>query len=111
MNKNDKAFITGLFKGLESHIGGLEGRFDGLEGRFEKRFEALEFEDRRNGMLLEELRDDLKLQGEGYSFIIDRLDQIGADVSEIKATIIDYPIIREMVKKHDRQLEKLTKVR
>jgi len=109
MTNDDKVFFTGLFKGLENRIGGLEGRFDGLEGRLEKRFEALELEDRRNGALLERLEGKFQLHIEAHSFITARLEQIGSDVSEIKAIIIDYPYIREMVKKHDRQLSKLSK--
>ena len=109
MTNDDKVFFTGLFKGIENRMGGLEGRFDGLEGRLNKRFEALELEDRRNGALLERLEDKFKIHSEGHSFITSRLDQIGSDVSEIKAIIIDYPYIREMVIDHDRQLSKLSK--
>jgi hypothetical protein len=77
--------LESRFDGLESRFDGLESRFDGLESRFdtmESHFDTMESglearfaESRRHtDVLVESLRDDIRMLAEAFATLTARLD-------------------------------------
>jgi hypothetical protein len=105
MNKDDKAFISGLFNSLEGKITGVEGKITGLDGRIT----SLEDKVNYNGILMERQSDLMYAIGENVTTLNDRLDRVETKVDQIDQNTNDMPFIRKMVKKHDKQLAALEK--
>ena len=123
LNKDDKKFIadlvTGQISGLDNKINGLEqkltAKIDGVEQKLTAKIDGLDkkidgvdsrlsTEIRHNGVLIEKMQGDIDFLVEGHQTLNGRLTRIETDVTEIKETIFDYPILRETVKEHSRLL-------
>ena len=97
MTKDDRQFIASLIKGLDDKITGLDKKIDEVDKR-------LSTEIRHNGVLIEKMQGDIDFLVEGHQTLNARLIRVEADVTEIKETIFDYPILRDVVKEHSRLL-------
>ena len=91
--------FTGLFKRLE-------GKITGVESRLEGKITGVEQCMRNNGILLEKLDDYVREIGANVSDFSNKMTKVTADIEEIKENIIDLPLIRKMLQKHERQLAK-----
>lgn len=113
MTKDDKQFISGLINGLKQEITGFESRLSkkitGLDGKIDGVESRLGEKIRHNGVMIEDLRDVVYSVADNVSDLNRRMKTIETDVTDIKEAIHDYPILRETVKKHSRQLAKLQK--
>jgi len=104
--------LEGRFDGLAKSQKGLESRFDGLEVRFDdliKTQKNTEVEIRHLGVLFEDQVSKLEMI---YEVVVSgnrMVDRHEAEIKKINSTIVDYPLVREMVKRHDVGLAKLTK--
>ena len=98
MNKEDKQFFIGLFKGFENRFDGIEGRFDILEAQVAKNYEAiqrnsdlilnnsndiqsLKDEVHINGLKIEQLDDRIQLVAEGHSVLHSRVKRLEATLT------------------------------
>ena len=108
MNKNDKEFITGLIKGVQS---GLEKKITDVKGDLVKQItdvkKSLEKQIRHNGVLIEHNKSNIEWLVESNKTLHERVGRVETNVVDIKETISDYHIVRETVKKHGRQLATL----
>ncbi len=89
MTKDDRKFITELFHGLD-------GKIDGVDKR-------LSAEIHYQGVLLEDMRDDISVLKESHSFLVGLKD----DVQQILQNTSDLPLIRKTVADHSLRLAKL----
>ncbi|MBN1258490.1 hypothetical protein JXA05_01905 [Candidatus Peregrinibacteria bacterium] len=109
LTKDDRRFIATLVTDIVTdRVGGLDkklsARIDGLDKKIDGVNASLSEQIRHNGVLIEDIQSDLKGVAEKISFMDERLIRVENDVTEIKETIFDYPILRETVKKHSRLL-------
>lgn len=113
MNKEDRRFIKGLIGGLDQKISGIETglgeKITGLDQKISSVETNLGKQIRYNGILIEKMQDDVGQMKEGFSVFGKDMSQAKDDIAEIKEVIYDYPILRETVKKHSRQLAELRK--
>ena len=126
MNKDDKQFIVGLIDNLRTEITGVEDRLgeritdvakksdekiEGLGDRLNKKITSVENrlgeQIRHNGILIEELQDDVSIIAQNVETLNIDMTAVKGDINEVKTIIADYPILRETVKKHSKQLVKL----
>lgn len=89
MTKADQKFITEALNRLEKKI--------------DKNSEEIRF----SGVLIEKMQDKIDLLHEGHKTMLGQMSAMQDDITEIKTTIYDYPVLRETVKKHSRQLAKM----
>lgn len=107
MTKEDKLFFTGLIKGLEGRFDGLKSDFDSLEGHFgklEKRVEENYRGIRYNGMLIEQMRDDITLIREADSFQTERNAKIDAMFESMG---LELPTLKQTVGNHGKRISTL----
>ena len=89
--------LEGRMGGLEGRMGGLEGRFDGLEGRVEENSKGIRY----NGMMLEQMRDDIMLIRERDSI----WDEMNAKIdATLESTGIDIPALKHTVSSHSKRI-------
>ena len=104
MTKYDKQFLTGLIGQQDKKFTGL---FKRLEGKIEGVESSLGEQIHKNGILIENLDTALCGVADGVSDLNRRMKNVEINVADIKKTICDYPIIRNLVQKHEKQLAKL----
>ncbi len=108
--------ITGVEGRLGKRITGVEDqlgkRITGVEDQLGKRITGVEAQlgeqIRHNGILIEELQDNVSVIAQNVETLNGDMTIVKTDINEIKTVIVDYPILRETVKKHSRQLAKLS---
>lgn len=106
MDREDKQYMAGLVSGLATQITGVE---DKLGKKITGIEDSLQEQIRHNGILIERVESNVSLIQEGFSDFSKDMSQVKKDIAHIKETIQDYPILRQTVKKHSRQLAELQK--
>ena len=112
MTNDDKQFFKGLITDLEHRLDQKwDGKFSELDQKWDSKFgrfkDELSQEIRYNGILIEDMQRDVKfLSKEILDFNL-KLSEVKTDVAEIKEMISDYPIVRKLVQKHEKQLAKM----
>ena len=95
--------LRGEMNGMRTE---LRGEMNGMRTELKGEMNGMRGDIRANGVLIENLDTALCGVAEGVSDINRRMKNVEADVSDIKNTIHDYPTIRKMVQRHEKQLAK-----
>ncbi|MBU1018131.1 CCDC90 family protein [Patescibacteria group bacterium] len=95
--------LRGEMNGMRTE---LKGEMNGMRTELKGEMNGMRGDIRANGVLIENLDTALCGVAEGVSDINRRMKNVEADVSDIKNTIHDYPTIRKMVQRHEKQLAK-----
>ncbi len=85
---------------LKGDMGSLRDEMSGMRTE-------LKDDVRANGILIEDLRDDTRIIGSQATDLHKKMKTMATDIEEIKANTIDLPFIRQMLRKHEKQLAKL----
>lgn len=108
MTKDDKQFLKTLITDLKIEIKDIKTDITDMKTDFGTRFDKLKGETHRNGILLEKYDDYLMILSENYSTLNQSVAEIKLNVHDVKEMVFDYPILRNTVKKHSKQIADLT---
>lgn len=125
MIKDDKVFFLNALNALEQRMrqgfselkselklefkGGITGVKNELQKEIASLRNELSDEIRYNGVLLEDIKSEFRANTESLQVLNKRMTIVENHVVAIRETIYDYPVLRETVQKHSRQLATLSR--
>jgi prefoldin subunit 5 len=81
--------IDGRFESIDKRLDKMDSRFEGMDKRFESLEKTVDEGFRGQGVLMEEIQDDIETLVEGQEILHARVDRVQGAISRVEAKVED----------------------